>query len=89
VNLPAGLGHDNGLASYRAVDSLGQTIGFLLSAQRNAVSARRFFHKVLAQPHPVNPRTVTADKNPAYPRAVADMKRAGQLWCFSRLRQCK
>jgi len=43
----------------------------------------------LAQPHTVNPRTITVDKNPAYPRAVADMKRAGQLWRFSRLRQCK
>ena len=37
----------------------------------------------------MNPRTITVDKNPAYPRAAADMKRAGQLWRFSRLRQCK
>ena len=29
------------------------------------------------------------DKNPVYPRATADMKRAGELWRFSRLRQCK
>jgi len=29
------------------------------------------------------------DKNPAYPRAAADIKRAGELWRFSRLRQCK
>jgi len=45
--------------------------------------------KALAQPHTVNPRTITVDKNPAYPRAVADMRRAGRLWHFSRLRQCK
>jgi transposase-like protein len=37
----------------------------------------------------VNPRTITVDKNPAYPRAAAEMKRAGELWRFSRLRQCK
>ncbi len=74
---------------YRAVDSLGQTIDFLLSARRDAAAAKRFFRKALAQPHTVNPRTITVDKNPAYPRAVADMKRAGQLWRFSRLRQCK
>ncbi len=37
----------------------------------------------------MNPRTITVDKNPAYPRAVADMKRDGELWRFSRLRQCK
>ncbi len=74
---------------YRAVDSLGQTIDFLLSARRDAAAAKRFFRKALAQPHTVNPRTITVDKNPAYPRAAADMKRAGQLWRFSRLRQCK
>ena len=74
---------------YRAVDSLGQTIDFLLSARRDAVAAKRFIRKALAQPHTVNPRTITLDKNPAYPRATADKKRAGELWRFSRLRQCK
>jgi transposase, IS6 family len=74
---------------YRAVDSRGQTIDFLLSARRDAAAARRFFRKALAQPHAVNPRTLTVDRNPAYPRAVADMKRDGALWRRSRLRQCK
>jgi transposase-like protein len=37
----------------------------------------------------VNPRTVTVDKNPAYPRAATDMKADGELWRRSRLRQCK
>ena len=74
---------------YRAVDSLGQTIDFLLSARRDAAAAKRFFRKALAQPHTVNPRTITVDKNPAYPRAAAEMKRTGDLWRFSRLRQCK
>jgi IS6 family transposase len=74
---------------YRAVDSLGQTIDFLLSARRDATAAKRFFRKALAQPHTVNPRTITVDKNPAYPRAAAELKRTGELWRFSRLRQCK
>ena len=74
---------------YRAVDSLGQTIDFMLSVQRNASAASRFFRKALRQPHTVNPRTITVDKNLFYPRAVRDLKRAGQLWRFSRLRQCK
>ena len=74
---------------YRAVDSVGQTIDFLLSARRDAVAAKRFFRKALAQPHTVTPRTITVDKNPAYPKAAAEMKRAGDLWRFSRLRQCK
>jgi IS6 family transposase len=34
---------------YRAVDSRGQTIDFLLSAKRDAAAAKRFFRKALAQ----------------------------------------
>src|SRR5215213_8671921 len=72
---------------YRAVDSRGQTIDFLLSAKRDAAAAKRFFRKALGQPHTVNPRTITADKNPAYPKAIAEMKQDAELWRFSRLRQ--
>ena len=64
---------------YRAVDSHGQTIDFLLSAKRDTTAAKRFFRKALGQPHTVNPRTITVDKNPAYPRAVAEMKAGGEL----------
>ncbi|MFL5283148.1 MAG: IS6 family transposase [Rhodopila sp.] len=74
---------------YRAVDSRGQTIGFLLSAKRDADAAKRFFRKALAQPHTVNPRTITVDKNPAYPKAIAEMKGDAELWRFSRLRQVR
>src|SRR3954454_11352909 len=74
---------------YRAVDSRGQTIDFLLSARRDAEAAKRFFRKALAQPHTVNPRTITVDKNAAYPKAAAEMKRDGELWRRSRLRQVK
>ena len=37
----------------------------------------------------MNPRTITVDKNAAYPKAVAEMKGAGDLWRRTRLRQCK
>lgn len=74
---------------YRAVDSRGQTIDFLLSAKRDTAAAKRFFRKALAQPHTVNPRTITVDKNPAYPKAVMDMKQNAELWRRSRLRQVK
>ena len=74
---------------YRAVDSRGQTIDFLLSARRDTAAAKRFFRKALGQPHTVNPRTITVDKNPAYPRAVAELKEDGELWRRSRLRQIK
>jgi transposase-like protein len=47
---------------YRAVDSHGQTIDFLLSAKRDTEAAKRFFRKALAQPHTVNPRTITVER---------------------------
>lgn len=62
---------------YRAVDSRGQTIDFLLSVRRDAAAAKRFFRKALSLPHTVNPCTNTVDKNDAYPRAVAEIKGAG------------
>jgi transposase, IS6 family len=74
---------------YRAVDSCGQTIDFLLSAKRDAAAAKRFFRKALGQPHTVSPRTITVDKNPAYPCALSEMRQDGELWRRSRLRQCK
>jgi transposase-like protein len=63
---------------YRAVDSLGRT-------RRNAASAKRFFRKAQAQVHTVNPRTITVDKNPAYPRTTAEMRRGRKLWRFAAL----
>ena len=74
---------------YRAVDGRGRTIDFLLSAKRDAAAAKRFFRKALGQPHTVNPRTITVDKNLSYPRAVVEMKEDGELWRRSRLRQVK
>jgi IS6 family transposase len=47
---------------------------FLLGFKRDAAAAERFFRKALRQPHTVNPRTITADKNPTYPKAIAEMK---------------
>jgi transposase-like protein len=74
---------------YRAVDATGQTIDFLLSPKRNAAAARRFFRKALKQAHTVNPRTITVDKNAAYPIATKAMKQSGELWRFVKLRQVK
>ena len=47
---------------YRADDSRGQTIDFLLSAKRDAEATKRFFRKALGQLHAVNPRTITVGK---------------------------
>jgi IS6 family transposase len=74
---------------YRAVDASGQTIDFLLSPKRDAAAAKRFFRKALKQAHTVNPRTITVDKNAAYPVAAKAMKQLGELWRFAKLRQVK
>ena len=52
-------------------------------------SRQALFRKALARSNTVNPRTITVDKNAAYPKAVADMKRNKRLWRFSKLRQVK
>jgi transposase, IS6 family len=80
---------DRWIYPYRAVDSRGQTIDFLLSVKCDAGAAKRYFRKALAQPHTVNPRTITVVKNAAYPKATAEMKKDGELWRRSRLRQVK
>jgi transposase-like protein len=74
---------------YRAVDAHGRTIDFLLSPRRNAAVARRLFQKLLKQSHTINPRTITVDKNAAYPITTKAMKRDGDLWRFAKLRQMK
>jgi len=54
---------------YRAVDSTGATLDFMLSATRDANAAERFFRKVLRALHTLTPRVITIDKNAAYPPA--------------------
>jgi IS6 family transposase len=56
---------------YRAVDSKGDTIDFMLSANRDVHAAKRFFRKAMSSSHNQSPRVITVDKNPAYPPAIA------------------
>ncbi|HEY4386990.1 MAG TPA: IS6 family transposase, partial [Ktedonobacteraceae bacterium] len=74
---------------YRAVDSRGNTLEFLLSPTRDAEAAKRFFHKTLASSHTVSPRVITVDKNAAYPKAFHEMKAAGAVPTPCELRQRK
>jgi transposase, IS6 family len=74
---------------YRAVDSTGQTIDFLLTDYRDAAAAKRFFRRALLNEGNQMPRVINVDKNPAYPRAVEDLKREGAISGRCRLRQCK
>jgi transposase, IS6 family len=74
---------------YRAVDSTGQTIDFLLTAKRDAAGAKRFFRRVFSSPANPIPRVINVDKNPAYPAAISALKREAVLPRRVRLRQCK
>jgi transposase, IS6 family len=74
---------------YRAVDSTGQTIDFLLTAKRDKAAAKRFFHKVFRSAANPIPRVINVDKSPAYPAALRELKRAGKLPRRVRLRACK
>src|SRR4051794_40647040 len=74
---------------YRAVDSTGQTIEFLLTAKRDAAAAKRFFRKALSSSGNPVPRVINVDKNPAFPSAVEGLKAEGVLPRRVRLRQCK
>ena len=74
---------------YRAVDSTGQTIDLLLTAQRDTAAAKRFFRKALRSPGNPVPRVINVDKNRAYPTAVEALKAEGILPRRVRLRQSK
>jgi len=65
--------------SYRAVGSIGSTVEFMLSATRDATSAKRFFRKALRAHHNTAPRVINVDRNPAYPKAVDKLKKKGTL----------
>jgi IS6 family transposase len=71
---------------YRAVDSEGKTLEFLLSSTQDAEAAKRFFVKALhSSASPVShtgeikgrrgvPRVINVDKNAAYPKTIAELK---------------
>ena len=74
---------------YRAVDSNGNTIDFMLSAKRNKKATKRFLKKALGSKHNQIPRAITVDKNPAYPPAINELKNNRILPQNVNLRQIK
>jgi len=64
---------------YRAVDSTGATIDFLLSAKRGVAAAERFLAKALGGENHPAPRVINTDKHAAYPPAIAELKADGVL----------
>ncbi len=70
---------------YRAVDKLGQTVDFLLTAHRDEAAARRFFERAIDL-HDV-PEKITIDKSGANTAAVRAM--VADSGVDIELRQCK
>jgi transposase, IS6 family len=73
---------------YRAVDSAGATIDFLLAAKRDAAAAKRFFQKALRAPGHPRPRVINVDGNKSYPKVVCELKQEGKLGGRCRCRTC-
>jgi IS6 family transposase len=74
---------------YRAVDSDGNTIDFMLSAKRDRKAAKRFFKKALRSKHNQMPRVINVDKNAAYPPAIDELKNDNTLSKTVEVRQIK
>ena len=74
---------------YRAVDSNGETIDFMLSAKRNRTAVKRFFKKALSSYHNQIPKVITVDKNPAYPPAIGKLKNEKNLFKNVKIRQVR
>src|SRR5258706_2698170 len=64
---------------YRAVESTGATLDFLLSAKQDAAAAKRFLAKALGGANHPAPRVINTDGHAAYPSAVAQLKDQGDL----------
>src|ERR1700687_2838939 len=62
---------------YRAIDSSGATIDFLLSALGDAAPAQRLFRQALRDPSHPQPRVINTDKAPFYGAAIRAVKAEG------------
>ena len=59
---------------YRAVDSTGETIDFMLSPKRDAVAAKHFLQMALWRTGQIRPRVINVDGHASYPPAIAELK---------------
>jgi transposase, IS6 family len=64
---------------YRAVDSAGDTIDFMLSPRRDLTAAKLFLRLALSGTGRRRPRVINVDGHPAYASAVAELKQRGEL----------
>jgi transposase-like protein len=74
---------------YRAVDSAGNTLEFVLSPNRHAQAAEYFFRQALGRARTVMPRVINVDGNAAYPPAIAALQAEATLAPECQLRPVK
>ena len=73
---------------YRAVDSTGETIDFMLSHKREVVAAKHFLQMALWRTGQIQPRVINGDGHASYPPAMEELKRSGELSCRCQCRPC-
>ena len=64
---------------YRAVDSAGDTIDFMLSPNRDLIAAKHFLQLALHRTGHARPRVINVDGHPAYATAILELKQSGEL----------
>ena len=74
---------------YRAVDSKGKTIDFLVSEHSDKDTAKKFFRKALKATHNQQPRVITTDKYAATEVAIHEMIYSGALSVKATIRKIK
>jgi transposase, IS6 family len=71
---------------YRALDLEGNTIDFLLSPQRDRLSAKYFLQLALWRVGHLRPRVINLDGHPAYSSVIAELRQTGELSSSCRCR---
>jgi transposase-like protein len=74
---------------YRAIDSHGQAIEFMLSAKRDVSAAKQFFKKVMRADHRRLPFTIGNGKHASYPEAFSTSVKEKILPSDCKLRRVK
>jgi transposase, IS6 family len=57
---------------YRAIDSTGNTLDFMLSPRRDLIAAKAFLQLAILQAGARRPRVINVDGHPAYPGAIGE-----------------
>ena len=72
---------------YRAVDSEGNTLDWMLSTSRDKSAAEKFFRQTLSNSHCIIPRVIGVDENAAYPLAFEAIQNQRLIPIETELRQ--